>query len=73
LEKAKEGGFKRLVSFGGAYSNHLPALAFAAASSGFSSRAIIRGDKLETLNPVLSLCSLYGTKLEFILPRIFEK
>lgn len=52
---------KRLITFGGAYSNHLLAVACAAASLGFESLGIIRGE--EPLdNPVLRQCQLFGMK-----------
>ena len=55
---------KHLVTFGGAYSNHLLATACAAAKFGFSSTGMVRGEKQN--NPTLLLCQLFGMKLEFI-------
>ena len=43
LERAKHEGKNRLVSFGGAYSNHLIALAEACRLYGFSSAALYQG------------------------------
>lgn len=53
-----------LVTFGGAYSNHLVAAASAAARSGLKATAFVRGEKVN--NEMLVLCSLYGMELIFI-------
>jgi 1-aminocyclopropane-1-carboxylate deaminase len=45
LRKAKEQGAKRLLSMGGAYSNHLIALASAAHDHGLESACYVRGDE----------------------------
>lgn len=54
---------KHLISFGGAYSNHLLATACAAAKFGFSSTGIVRGEELS--NSTLMLCQVFGMKLIF--------
>lgn len=53
-----------LLTFGGAYSNHVLATAAAGAKYGFKTTAIIRGEKLT--NPMLSLCEIFGMELLFI-------
>jgi 1-aminocyclopropane-1-carboxylate deaminase len=63
LEKAIRVNKLHLVTFGGAYSNHLLATAAAAARSGFRATAFVRGEPVE--NEVLLLCRLYGMKLIF--------
>ena len=56
-----------LLSFGGAYSNHLYALAFAGHSLGIPTVGIIRGDELHPeSNPFLSQMNEWGMKLQFI-------
>ncbi|MFA6261025.1 MAG: pyridoxal-phosphate dependent enzyme [Bacteroidia bacterium] len=55
---------KILVSFGGAYSNHLLALACAGATSGFTTVGFVRGDAVT--NPMLSLCRIFGMELNFV-------
>jgi 1-aminocyclopropane-1-carboxylate deaminase len=55
---------KHLVTFGGAYSNHLLATACAAAKFGYHSTGFVRGENQD--NPTLLLCQLFGMKLEFI-------
>ena len=45
--QAQQQGFKKLLTFGGAYSNHIAATAFAAHQFGFESIGIIRGEELK--------------------------
>ena len=63
LQKASAENKKHLVTFGGAYSNHLLATAAAAAKFGFKSTGIVRGEEVE--NDTLFLCRLHGMKLLF--------
>ncbi len=53
-----------LLTFGGAYSNHILATAAAGAKLGFKTKGIIRGELVS--NPVLNLAQLFGMELEFI-------
>ena len=53
LKEALDTGKKTIVSFGGAYSNHIVATAFAAKEAGLHSRGIIRGDAGTALSPTL--------------------
>lgn len=55
---------RTLLSFGGAYSNHLIALAAAAQHAGLHSVGVVRG--LVPLNDVLRRCQDYGMSLHFI-------
>jgi 1-aminocyclopropane-1-carboxylate deaminase/D-cysteine desulfhydrase-like pyridoxal-dependent ACC family enzyme len=68
LEAARVQQKKRLISFGGAYSNHLAALAYAAQACGFTSTAFIRGEKAPELSHTLTTAWQYGMELRF-LPR----
>lgn len=63
LKNAAEKGKTHLVTFGGAYSNHLVATAAAAARSGLKATAFVRGEQVE--NEMLVLCKLYGMELIF--------
>lgn len=63
LIDAAEKGKDHLVTFGGAYSNHLVATAAAAARSGLKATAFVRGEKV--VNEMLVLCQLYGMELIF--------
>jgi 1-aminocyclopropane-1-carboxylate deaminase len=64
LQWAREENKSTLVTFGGAWSNHLLATACAGASFGFSTIGYVRGEEVQ--NPVLALCKLYGMELCFI-------
>lgn len=64
LQDAALQGKTHLVTFGGAYSNHLVAAAAAAARSGYQSTAFVRGE--EVVNEMLMLCRLYGMQLIFV-------
>jgi len=44
--EAKRQGYQHILSFGGAYSNHIAATAFAAQQFGFQSVGVIRGEEL---------------------------
>ncbi|WP_432708484.1 1-aminocyclopropane-1-carboxylate deaminase/D-cysteine desulfhydrase [Pedobacter sp.] len=63
IQKAIRLNKLHLVTFGGAYSNHLVATAAAAARSGFRATAFVRGEPVD--NEMLLLCKLYGMKLIF--------
>jgi len=63
LKRAQAEGKTHLVTFGGAYSNHLLATAAAAAKFGFKSTGIVRGE--EVRNNTLFLCKLHGMNLVF--------
>ncbi|MCJ0743042.1 1-aminocyclopropane-1-carboxylate deaminase/D-cysteine desulfhydrase [Pedobacter montanisoli] len=64
LEDASNQQKKHLVTFGGAYSNHLLATAAAAARFGFKSTGFVRGEQVE--NETLLLCKLFGMHLIFV-------
>ncbi|MFC3903828.1 D-cysteine desulfhydrase [Acinetobacter marinus] len=68
LIEARKLGYTQLLSFGGAYSNHIYALAHAAQQYGFESIGIIRGEELQdqALNPMLATASTLGMQLQFI-------
>jgi len=66
--EAQQLGFKKLLTFGGAYSNHIAATAFASQQFGFESAGIIRGEELahQPLNPTLALAQQFGMQLHFV-------
>ena len=68
FEQAQQNGCHKILSFGGAYSNHIAAIAYAAHRFGFESVGIIRGDELKdrTLNPTLALAQHLGMQLHFV-------
>lgn len=68
LQHAKQLGLDTLITFGGAFSNHIAATAYAAHYFGFQSIGIIRGEELadQHLNHTLATASQFGMQLEFI-------
>lgn len=63
LTKAHSLGKTHLVTFGGAFSNHLLATASAAAKFGLKSTGFVRGEDVQ--NDTLFLCRLHGMNLIF--------
>ncbi len=55
-----------IISMGGAYSNHLHALAYAGHKLGLKTRGIIRGERPAVLNPSLLDMINWGMELEFV-------
>ena len=67
LEAMKHRNLTQMVTMGGAYSNHIAAVAAAAELYGFQSVGIIRGDELNMQsNHTLRLASSKGMKLVFV-------
>lgn len=68
LLAARQQGFEKVLTFGGAYSNHIAATAFAAHKFGFQSLGMIRGEELaqRPFNPTLATAQQFGMQLEFI-------
>ena len=64
LKKAVAENKTHLVTFGGAYSNHLLATSAAAAQFGLKSTGIVRGEMVN--NDILFLCKLHGMELQFV-------
>ncbi len=64
LEQFKYEHKKTLITFGGAYSNHLHATAFMGKSLGIQTVAIVRGEQLVPLNPTLKDCTDWGMVIE---------
>ncbi len=65
LQAARSSGKTHLVTFGGAWSNHLLATACAGAKFGFKTTAFVRGEEAVS-NPNLSLCRVFGMQLLFV-------
>lgn len=64
LQSARRAGKTHLVTFGGAWSNHLLATACAGATFGFKTTGFVRGEAVS--NPSLSLCKVFGMELRFV-------
>lgn len=65
ITSAKKNAVEHIVTFGGAWSNHLLATACAGALYGFKTIGFVRGDE-KVSNPVLTLCQLYGMQLIYV-------
>ncbi|HEY0693163.1 MAG TPA: 1-aminocyclopropane-1-carboxylate deaminase/D-cysteine desulfhydrase, partial [Kribbella sp.] len=63
LAAAKDGGHEALLTFGGAYSNHIRATAAAGYYGGFRTIGVIRGEEHLPLNPSLAYASSRGMEL----------
>lgn len=66
LIEAKEQGISALLTFGGAYSNHIYAVAAAAKLFGFKSIGVIRGEAHSELNPTLRYATESGMLLKYV-------
>lgn len=69
LLQAKTENQETLLTFGGAYSNHIAAVAYAGKEQGFKTIGIIRGDELRdkiTENPTLKFAQECGMEFEFV-------
>lgn len=74
LEEAKKQKQRTLLTFGGAYSNHIAATAAAGKEYGFGTVGIIRGEELEkTDNPTLRFAKQCGMKLHFVSREEYRK
>jgi 1-aminocyclopropane-1-carboxylate deaminase/D-cysteine desulfhydrase-like pyridoxal-dependent ACC family enzyme len=65
LAAARQGGFDTLVTFGGAFSNHLYAVAAAGRLFGFKTVGIVRGERAANLSPTLQFAESCGMELVF--------
>ncbi len=69
LLEAQALGNKTILTFGGAFSNHIAALAYAGIEKGLKTIGVIRGEELASKwqsNPTLSLAHTHGMRFKFI-------
>lgn len=66
LLQAKAENRTNLLTFGGAYSNHIAAVAAAGAIFGFKTTGIIRGEEPSTLNHTLAQARKNGMELKYV-------
>jgi 1-aminocyclopropane-1-carboxylate deaminase len=66
LEEARQQKVKTLLTFGGAYSNHICATASAAHELDFESIGIIRGEETLPLNTTLTFAKQCGMKIHYV-------
>lgn len=76
LLEAKKLGFKTLLTFGGAFSNHIAAVAYAGKESGFNTIGVIRGEEVVGMideNPTLKLAQKHGMQFKFVTRSDYRK
>ena len=69
LAQAKAENHNTLLTFGGAFSNHIAAAAYAGKEYGFKTIGVIRGDELESKifeNPTLKFAQECGMQFKFV-------
>ncbi len=66
LLKAQEKTAERIVTVGGAYSNHLHAVAASCREAALSCTGIVRGERQPRLSTTLHECEQMGMELEFM-------
>lgn len=72
LQAARDEGHKTLLTFGGAYSNHIAAVAAAGVAFQFKTIGIIRGEQPAGLNPTLRFAQSCNMGLQFISRQAFR-
>ncbi|WP_406682874.1 pyridoxal-phosphate dependent enzyme [Seonamhaeicola sp. MEBiC1930] len=76
LLKAKSLGHDTLLTFGGAFSNHIAAVAYAGKMYGFKTVGIIRGEELKGRikdNKTLSFAKSNGMQFEFVSREVYRE
>ncbi len=66
LREAQSLGYQTVLSFGGAYSNHIHAMAGACKALGLGSIGIIRGEPHHLLNTTLAFAEQCGMQLHYL-------
>ncbi|MGW6196795.1 1-aminocyclopropane-1-carboxylate deaminase/D-cysteine desulfhydrase [Kribbella sp. NPDC055110] len=66
IATAREAGFETLLTFGGAYSNHLRATAAVGYLCGFGTIGVVRGEEHLPLNPSLRYAVSRGMRLTYL-------
>lgn len=72
LMEARKRGHHTLLTFGGAYSNHIFAVAAAGAELGFKTIGVIRGEEATSLNHTLTFSAQKGMVLHFVSREVFQ-
>jgi 1-aminocyclopropane-1-carboxylate deaminase len=66
LQEAQQSTHKHIITYGGAYSNHLVAAAFACRELGLTCTGIVRGEMPAKLSHTLQQCREMGMQLQFV-------
>lgn len=73
LIAARKLGYDTLLTFGGAYSNHIHATASAGLNFNFKTIGIIRGEEHLPLNPTLKFAADCGMRIEYLDRTIYRE
>ncbi len=76
LKEAENLGFKTLLTFGGAFSNHIAAVASAGYLLGFKTVGVIRGEELQHKienNPTLQFAKKHGMEFKFVSRAVYRE
>ena len=73
LSAAREQGKSTLLTFGGAYSNHIAAVAAAGKEYSFKTLGFIRGEEHLPLNPTLTLAANCGMQLFYLDREVYRQ
>ena len=76
IQEAKAHNYSKLLTFGGAFSNHIAATAFAGKLHGFKTVGVIRGEELAAkieANPTLRFAKNKGMELYFVTRQEYKR
>ncbi|HXS56097.1 MAG TPA: pyridoxal-phosphate dependent enzyme [Hanamia sp.] len=73
LKEAKHSAHKTIITFGGTFSNHLAATAFAANKSNLKCIGVVRGERPSILSPTLVFCLKQKMQLEFVPRSVYKE
>lgn len=75
IQAAKAAKQHTLLTFGGAFSNHIAAVAYAGAVHGFKTIGVIRGEELARLplNPTLEKAKSHGMSFHFVTREAYKE
>lgn len=74
IKYAQSNGLDTILTFGGPYSNHLIATAYACKQAGLKSIGIVRGAWVkDNLTPTLQDCTATGMELQFVSKEIYAQ
>ena len=75
IQAAKAAKQHTLLTFGGAFSNHIAAVAYAGAVHGFKTIGVIRGEELASLplNPTLEKAKSHGMSFHFVTREAYKE
>jgi len=71
--EAKNGNYERVLTFGGAYSNHIYSFAAAGKIYDFKTVGLIRGEETQPLNPTLAFAKDAGMEIHYLDREIYRR